>query len=362
MARSHALPLLLLLLVLERASARREPLQDQGGPPDPGTMDRDRALLLEAVKMEILSSLGLDREPRPIQKASEQELKTMFHLYWDTVTDMETNTSRPVTGSGESIVSTVLFPVGTVEVLRRRRHRPQSHKWNRVRFQKNPNIQNHLTVAQAKLKISRRIFESLSSAEQEIKIRLRGMKSVSSTAWKTSGVWDCSNSGFQDVTWDITSAAQMWMRTLDPWLAVDVRTVNGESMRTNLTFSMELSFFRAPQRPRRSNKEDDCDDRGWCCRKSTTVSFKDIGWTDWVVAPEQYTMHFCDGTCPHNYKPGSMHTQVKSRLHQITKGGTPRPCCVPAAYEPMVLMHYDSQGKLKLTPFKDFIVSKCQCA
>lgn len=258
--------------------------------------------------------------------------------------------------------------VSPVIALRRGSRSGPSMRWYRAVFQKNTNIQNDLTVARAELKISRQVLGKLTSvrpeAREEIKIKVNGGKpAVWPAAW-TDSVAQTNISNIQDAYLDIIPEVEKWFKTNGKPLVVDVGVANRGALKP--IFSLELDLTQANpaqrMRQRRSNKEDDCAEPGWCCRKSVTVSFEDIGWTDWVVAPVEYTMHFCDGTCPHNYKPASMHTQVKSRLHQITKGGTPHPCCVPAAYEPMVLMHYDSRGKLTLTTFTDFIVSKCYCA
>uniref|UniRef100_A0A452I9L5 TGF-beta family profile domain-containing protein n=1 Tax=Gopherus agassizii TaxID=38772 RepID=A0A452I9L5_9SAUR len=100
---------------------------------------------------------------------------------------------------------------------------------------------------------------------------------------------------------------------------------------------------------------------GKCCLKSLKVSFQDIGWSDWVIAPNSYYMKFCEGSCPHNYKPASMHAQIKARMHTLSKE-TPAPCCVPAGYDPMVLMHYNGDGRLVSTLFEDMIVTTCHCA
>lgn len=172
----------------------------------------------------------------------------------------------------------------------------------------------------------------------------------------------------RNVTLDIRAAAEKWrMRSSNSTLIVDVGFVMGSRTIQDIPkITLEMDFIshngKGKQRQARSTRDEGCDEGNKCCRKSLNVSFKDIGWSDWVVAPSSYNMYFCEGSCPHNYKPASMHTQVKSRMHHMTKGATPRPCCVPAAYEPMILMHYDSRGKLKLTPFNDLIVSKCHCA
>nr|XP_040027493.1 inhibin beta E chain [Gasterosteus aculeatus aculeatus] len=371
---------LLLLLVSLSGSGESRPQAARGGSPDEGRTHSQRALLLEAVKTGILGSLGMDREPRPTRKASEEELRGMYQLYREKVREMRGNSSQLMKESQQSTVSTVLFPA-TVERIKgvRRGERPHPPpgprtQWYRAVFHKTPNIHTELTLTRAELKISRQILEKPTSAQPEtraeIQVRVNGRTRRSSAAWRYAHSPTRDNvSRTQDLMLDIRPEVVRWFGA-DVGEAlvvvVGIAVAVKDALGANPTLSLELGLAQPkPARKTRlprSNKEDVCSEQGWCCRKSVTVSFKDIGWTDWVVAPAEYTMHFCDGTCPHNYKPASMHAQVKSRLHQITKGGSPRPCCVPAAYEPMVLMHYDSRGKLKLTPFDDLIVSKCHCA
>ncbi|XP_038139447.1 growth/differentiation factor 15 [Cyprinodon tularosa] len=342
----HTPLLLIWLLLLLPASGGSQPAAAQQGPPTP--------LILEAVKKGILSNLGLEREPRPAIKASQKELKKMFKLYREELSQMRKNSSR---SKRESSISTVLFPVEPVQV--RRRGDERRILWYRAVFQKVRKIHPELNLDRALVRVSKQ------GAGRYVSVKINGLKPTNSAKWPHQDSGARSHvSTTQDVTLDITPEAKRnW--TDDKPLVVDVRM---ETVKSDLNpvITLEVdqkeSIAARSVRHRRSNKEDNCDEQGLCCRKSVTVSFKDIGWTDWVVAPAEYTMHFCDGTCPHNYKPASMHTQVKSRLHLITKGGMPRPCCVPAAYEPMVLMHYDSRGKLKLTAFHDFIVTKCHCA
>ncbi|XP_007573869.2 growth/differentiation factor 15 [Poecilia formosa] len=351
-----------LLLLLVPTSGGLQPDVARQGLLETGNLDDREALVLEAVKKGILGSLGLDREPKPAMKASQRELRKMFKLYREKVSEMRRNSSQSVRETWQSNTSTVLFPAKPLHVLRKG---DQRHIiWYRAVFQKNPKIHSELTLAQAQLKVSGSGLDNNPKTRRYIKVKINGMKPRNSAEW----TYTDNNSVTPGMILDISPEASRGMWTDDQVLVVDVGMAPFSRKASNLkpTVTLELglkdSVLAQGSRRRRSNKEDNCDERGWCCRKSATVSFKDIGWMDWVVAPTEYTMHFCDGTCPHNYKPASMHTQVKSRLHQITKGETPRPCCVPAAYEPLVLMHYDSRGKLKLTLFNDLIVTKCHCA
>lgn len=69
-----------LLLVLLVCPARGQPAVDQE--------------LLEAVKAGILSSLGLEEEPRPAQEASEEELRRVYRSYWEMLREMGGNSSQ----------------------------------------------------------------------------------------------------------------------------------------------------------------------------------------------------------------------------------------------------------------------------
>lgn len=113
---------------------------------------------------------------------------------------------------------------------------------------------------------------------------------------------------------------------------------------------------------RRRGLEEECGkSEGKCCMRALKVSFQEIGWDDWVLAPRSYDMRFCQGSCPHNYRAASMHAQIQARVHALSRAA-PAPCCVPAEYDPMVLMHYNGEGRLVSSVFEDMLVTRCHCA
>uniref|UniRef100_A0A8C5S885 TGF-beta family profile domain-containing protein n=1 Tax=Laticauda laticaudata TaxID=8630 RepID=A0A8C5S885_LATLA len=169
----------------------------------------------------------------------------------------------------------------------------------------------------------------------------------------------------------LTGVVEQWVGSWEPklnlglefrsdkaaWLAASI-TEEGTGMPSLM---IEAETRKAVRKARQLDEEECRKGDGKCCLRSLKVSFEAIGWSDWVVAPQSYSMKFCEGSCPHNYKPASMHAQIKARLHSLS-GETPAPCCVPAAYEPMVLMHYGNDGKVATQLFDDMIVTRCHCA
>ncbi|XP_030218727.1 bone morphogenetic protein 2 [Gadus morhua] len=385
----HCLPLAVCALLscsLPRP-AHTWPLPAQDGAPDVGRKglgDAARRLLLESVKAGILSSLGTERELRPAVRASDQELRRMYGLYRETLRLLRGNTSEPIreVQAFRKRRLTVLFPE-TVEPVRViPPESGQRIQWYRAVFNKDLNTHTDLTLVRAKLKISNWQSEAgLPKTRQEVRVKVHRKGLPNTTVWMTSATSNATAEHRRSLTFDLRAQVEKWLGRISKdhedqhrhplVVEVGLEAGEGESPKTAPSVALEIGLVEPrggagrPKRSRRlprSNKEDVCSEQGWCCRKSLSVSFKDIGWSDWVVAPEAYTMHYCDGSCPHNYKPAGMHTQVKSRLSQLTKGALQGPCCVPAAYEPLVLMHYDSRGLLTLTPFPDLIVTTCHCA
>ncbi|KAL0966655.1 hypothetical protein UPYG_G00297950 [Umbra pygmaea] len=372
---SAALHILLswVALVLSLRQGEGRPRLAQDVAPHLGQDESQRGLLLEAVR----SSMGTDQEHRPSERASEAEFARMHQLYRETVKDLRRNISQGM-GSwrAPSSSSTVLLPatVKRLKVLQRDKERPADVLWYRAVFHKNQNIRKDLTTVRAQLQLYRKVLDDSHMMElsitKEVHIKIYEPKSQNSSLLiHKDTLVESVSVGSDALTMDIKTEVDKWRRRSDGRpLVVEVGLVSGEGTDPNVTpqivLEVDLIEPRSGGRRRqtRSNREDICDEDGHCCRKSVNVSFKEIGWSEWVVAPASYKMYFCDGSCPHNFKPASMHAQVKSRLYHINKGAVPRPCCVPAAFEPMILMHYDSRGKLKLTPFNDLIVSKCHCA
>ncbi|XP_006886040.1 PREDICTED: growth/differentiation factor 15-like [Elephantulus edwardii] len=100
-----------------------------------------------------------------------------------------------------------------------------------------------------------------------------------------------------------------------------------------------------------------------CCGvQSWRVTLDELGWTDWVLAPRELDVRACVGACPSRFRPASAHTRIKSRLHDLDPDSAPAPCCVPASFEPVAVMHLDSEGRVTLKTYDDILVKDCHCA
>ncbi|XP_075393997.1 growth/differentiation factor 15 [Tenrec ecaudatus] len=130
---------------------------------------------------------------------------------------------------------------------------------------------------------------------------------------------------------------------------------------------LELHLRPRAARARRSARPpsaENCAARaGTCCGvRSRRVTLAELGWADWVLAPRELDVRACVGACPPRFRPASAYTRIKSRLHDLDPDAAPAPCCVPASFEPVVLMHQDSDGRVALTPYDDILVKDCHCA
>lgn len=131
----------------------------------------------------------------------------------------------------------------------------------------------------------------------------------------------------------------------------------------------------ADQRSRsRRGAAEECEDgrrrqRG-CCRRSLYVAFKDIGWSDWIIAPPGYQAHYCQGQCSlvgaagAAGGAGSFHGAVLAHLRLRGSGppGGMRSCCVPTRLRPLSLLYYDQEQNIIKRDVQDLVVEECGCS
>ncbi|XP_041110523.1 bone morphogenetic protein 5-like [Polyodon spathula] len=121
--------------------------------------------------------------------------------------------------------------------------------------------------------------------------------------------------------------------------------------------------FLQKRRTQRDSPSEDCHKNvKQCCRKSMQVSFEEIGWADWIKVPKVYDAFYCDGTCLPKYKNANAYTEIKSKMHDLSHGHIPGPCCVPADYVPLTVIHFNTEGKLTISALDGMIASKCHCS
>ena len=91
---------------------------------------------------------------------------------------------------------------------------------------------------------------------------------------------------------------------------------------------------------------------------------------EFIQQPKAFDAYMCKGRCPARYNALNDHSLLQSIMHLKTKKHTNsrnrvhKPCCVGTKFQPLDILHVDDKNpsKLKVTHWKNVIVSDCGCA
>lgn len=101
-----------------------------------------------------------------------------------------------------------------------------------------------------------------------------------------------------------------------------------------------------------------------CKARRLYIEFKDVGWQDWIIAPQGYMANYCHGECPFPLSEslnGTNHAILQTLVHSLDPLGTPQPCCVPIRLSPVSMLYYDNNDNVVLRHYQDMVVDECGC-
>ena len=102
-----------------------------------------------------------------------------------------------------------------------------------------------------------------------------------------------------------------------------------------------------------------------CCKRNLYVSFVDLGWSDWILAPTGYQANYCTGRCTRNPLPFDLmnkHSTVISEFVRSNRNTEIQFCCAPKKYAPVSIIYIDISGNIIQTQLPDMSVEECACA
>ncbi|XP_066522635.1 growth/differentiation factor 2 [Hoplias malabaricus] len=104
--------------------------------------------------------------------------------------------------------------------------------------------------------------------------------------------------------------------------------------------------------------------KNFCQRTSLKVSFKDIGWDQWIVAPPEYEAYECKGVCSFpltNDVTPSKHAIIQTLVHLSNPKKADKACCVPTKLDPLTVMYQDKGVITVRHVYEEMKVAKCGC-
>ncbi|KAF0035835.1 hypothetical protein F2P81_011147 [Scophthalmus maximus] len=89
------------------------------------------------------------------------------------------------------------------------------------------------------------------------------------------------------------------------------------------------------------------DQKQACKKHELYVSFRDLGWQDWIIAPEGYAAYYCEGECAfplNSYMNATNHAIVQTLVHFINPDTVPKPCCAPTQLHAISVLYFDDSS------------------
>ncbi|ALC39818.1 daw [Drosophila busckii] len=103
-----------------------------------------------------------------------------------------------------------------------------------------------------------------------------------------------------------------------------------------------------------------------CCREKLYISFKDIGWDNWIIQPQGYDAYFCRGSCSSVASVAQAASHHSSLLKILSTNGARKPldlvpCCTAKQYSSLQLVVLDSNNTATRKTLPNMIVESCGC-
>ncbi|CAG0916127.1 unnamed protein product [Notodromas monacha] len=101
-----------------------------------------------------------------------------------------------------------------------------------------------------------------------------------------------------------------------------------------------------------------------CGRRNLYVSFKDLNWQDWIIAPNGYPAFYCEGECtfPLNAQMNATnHAIVQTLVNLMSQHTAPKPCCAPTKLGEVSVIFYDDDSNVILKRYRNMQVKACGC-
>jgi bone morphogenetic protein 2/4 len=105
-------------------------------------------------------------------------------------------------------------------------------------------------------------------------------------------------------------------------------------------------------------------DRNLCRRHPLYVDFSDVGWNDWIVAPDGYNAYYCQGDCKFplaHHLNSTNHAIVQTLVNSVDPAAVPEACCVPTELSAISMLYLDEWDKVVLKNYQDMVVEGCGC-
>ncbi|OWF38828.1 bone morphogenetic protein 7-like [Mizuhopecten yessoensis] len=138
-----------------------------------------------------------------------------------------------------------------------------------------------------------------------------------------------------------------------------VRRRMKESAYANDDEEEQYSYTKALRRtPRRAPRQ-------WPCQRRTLyMKFRDLGWQNWIIAPDGFKAFYCDGECSFPlgaHMNATNHAIIQTLVHLMTPYKAPSPGCAPTKLGSQSVLYFDHNYNVVLKRFPDMIVKSCGC-
>lgn len=100
-----------------------------------------------------------------------------------------------------------------------------------------------------------------------------------------------------------------------------------------------------------------------CKLHSFRLSFDELGWGHYFIAPPVYNPRFCEGNCPrvlHYGYHSPNHAIIQTLIKDLAVGDVPSPSCVPYKYMPMSVLVVHKK-KVEYRELEDMVAESCTC-